>query len=123
MAASLGVGERLLLVGSQPPEAVPDYFNAADVGLLASYREGCPNAVLECLACGRPVVATDVGAVPDLIHPASNGRIVPAADVDALAAALKHVLGRPWTPEAICRSVKSWDRVAEDVERVLVAGC
>ncbi len=123
VAASLGVGHRLWLAGSQPPERVPDYFAAADAGLLASYREGCPNAVLECLACGRPVVATDVGAVPDMVVPGRNGEIVPPRDSEALAAALRKALGRCWNPEDVRRGVKSWDEVAEQVHQVLDATC
>ena len=125
LAGTLGVGERLLLAGVQPAERIGDYFAAADVGLLASYREGCPNAVLESLACGRPVVATDVGAVPDLIEPGRNGAIVPVRDAEALTAALSEVLDRTWDADAIRRSpaVRSWDAVAEDVHQLLVASC
>ncbi len=123
LAETLGVGQRLLLAGVQSADRVPDYFAAADVGLLASYREGCPNAVLECLACGRPVVATDVGAVPDLIEPGRNGQIVPVRDVEALTAALQKVLDRTWEPEEVRHSpaVRSWDDVAGEVQKVLVA--
>ncbi len=123
LAASLGVGDRLLLAGVQPPDRVPDYFAAADAGLLASYREGCPNAVLECLASGRPVVATDVGAVPDIVEPGRNGEIVPVRDTDALTVALNGVLNRSWDAGAVCRSVQSWDEVAQEVERVLEVCC
>ncbi|MDZ7620561.1 MAG: glycosyltransferase, partial [Patescibacteria group bacterium] len=121
LAGRLGVGHRLLLAGVQPADRVAEYYAAADVGLLASYREGCPNAVLESLACGRPVVATPVGAVPDLISPGVNGQIVPVRDAAALAAALQTVLAREWQPEAIRRSpaVRSWDDVAEEVHQLL----
>ncbi len=125
LAGRLGVGPRLLLAGVQPADRVAEYYAAADVGLLASYREGCPNAVLECLACGRPVVATDVGAVPDLIEPGRNGEIVPVRDVEALTAAIQKVLAREWEPEEVRRSpaVRSWDDVAEEVEKLLVTSC
>lgn len=119
LAESLGVGQRLILAGNQPPDRVPDYFAAADAGLLASYREGCPNAVLECLASGRPVVATDVGAVPDIVEPGRNGEIVPVRDADALAAALNRVLDRSWDPAEVRRGVQSWDAVAQSVHAVL----
>ncbi|MFW5692580.1 MAG: glycosyltransferase [Thermoguttaceae bacterium] len=123
LATSLGIGHRLMLVGSRPPDRVGDYFAAADAGLLASYREGCPNAVLECLACGRPIVATDVGAVPDIIEPRRNGKIVPLHDTEALAVALNGVLNRSWDAGEVRRGVKSWDEVAQEVEKVLEDCC
>jgi glycosyltransferase involved in cell wall biosynthesis len=77
MAKSFGVEKRVILAGPQPYEKVALYFSAADASVLASYREGCPNAVLESLACGIPVVATDVGAVKDILPVPDAGRIVP----------------------------------------------
>lgn len=122
VASECGVNERLLLPGRQPYEKVPLFLNAADAGVLASYREGCPNAVLETLACGRPVVATDVGAVRDILPQPDAGRIVPRGDVAALRNALVDVLGRDWVPdEVVDRSgVRSWDEVAGEVQSMLV---
>jgi len=115
----LGLAGRVRLDGPQPYERIPTYLAAADVGVLASHREGCPNVVLEALASGRPVVATDVGAVPDILGP-DAGRIVPAKDPDAMAAALSEVLAQTWSPEDLSRSgcVKSWDTVAREVQAV-----
>lgn len=117
LAASLHVQDRVLLVGPQSYERIPDYFAAADASVLASYREGCPNVVLESLACGRPVVATDVGAVRDLITDGCNGRIVPVRDVPALTAALRTVLDQSWSADNMRHSpsVRSWDAVAQQV--------
>ena len=89
LADSLGLGGRIILTGPKTYDKVPLYFCAADVSVLASYREGCPNAVIESLACGTPVVATDVGAVPDLVTPGVNGHIVPARQVPPLTDALQ----------------------------------
>ena len=120
-AHKLGLDGRVLLVGPQPHEKVPLYFAAADASVLASYREGCPNVVLESLACGTPVVATDVGAVQDIVHPGRNGEIVPARDADALAAGLVRALARNWDARqvAMSTSVRSWDEVARQVYGVL----
>lgn len=121
MAARFGLAGRLIIPGPQPYGRVPLYFNAADVSVLASYREGCPNVVLESLASGTPVVASRVGAVPDLLSEPDNGRIIPARDADALAEALKTVLAADWSPDRLSRSpsVKTWDDVAREVHRVL----
>ena len=84
VASEAGVEQRLILPGPQPYERIPLYFSAADASVLASYREGCPNAVLESLACGTPVIATDVGAVPDILPVPHAGRIVPPQQIEPL---------------------------------------
>ena len=119
----LGLASRVRHEGQQPHERIAQYFQAGDVTALPSYWEGCPNAVVESLACGTPVVATPVGAVPDMVVPGRNGEIVPPRDSEALAAALSQALGRYWNPEDVRRGVKSWDEVAEQVHQVLDAAC
>ncbi|MFA5904975.1 MAG: glycosyltransferase [Desulfobacula sp.] len=120
LAASVGVEDRLIFTGPQPYDRVSQYFSAADASVLASYREGCPNAVLESLACGTPVVASDVGAVPDILPVPDAGRIVPSRQVESLKNALSEVLNRDWCPETVLAKsrVRSWDEVAEDVQKV-----
>ena len=117
----LGVADRVILAGSQPYERIPLYINAADVCVLGSWREGCPNVVLESLACGRAVAATNVGAVPDILPQGPCGRIVPIRDADALAAGVRELLATPADPEQVRRlsGVQSWEQVAERVHRVL----
>lgn len=85
LAARLGGGVRL--VGPQPHEAIPEWLAAADLVTLPSWSEGTPNVVLEALACGRRVVATRVGGVPDLLEAASAGARHAGADADAGAGA------------------------------------
>ena len=121
VAKEQGVADRLILTGAQPYKRVPLYFCAADASVLASYREGCPNAVLESLACGTPVVATDVGAVRDILPVPEAGRIVPLFEIGELRQALKEVLEQAWDPDEVVRAsgVRSWDQVAEQVRGVL----
>lgn len=117
IAREHGVGDRLILPGPQPYAKIPLYFSAADVSVLASYREGCPNAVLEALASGTPVVATDVGAVPDIL-PDSVGRIVPSQQVEPLRDAVADVLNTSWDAKQVVADsgVRSWGKVAEEVQ-------
>lgn len=124
VARAAGVAQRLILPGRQSYDKMPLYYGAADASVLASYREGCPNAVLESLACGTPVVASDVGAVPDILPVPAAGRIVPAEQVDPLRRALAEVLQQSWDAEEVVRvsGVQSWDGVAEEVRRVLSVG-
>jgi glycosyltransferase involved in cell wall biosynthesis len=120
LISQLKLDERVILAGKRPHETIPLYLSAADLTVLASHREGCPNVVLESLGCGTPAVAADVGAVPDLITPGENGFHVPVLDVDALADAMRKTLETTWSPQAISDSVESWDAVAARCERVLV---
>jgi glycosyltransferase involved in cell wall biosynthesis len=69
------------------------WMAAADLVTLPSYMEGCPNVVLEALACGRPVVATNVGGIPEIMND-ECGCLVPPRDPAALAHALASVLDR-----------------------------
>ena len=76
------------------------WMAAADLVTLPSYMEGCPNVVLEALACGRPVVATDVGGIPEIMSD-ECGRLVPPRDSVDLAHALASVLDTTWDAAAI----------------------
>lgn len=120
IARSCGVADRLILPGPQPYENIPLYFCAADASVLASYREGCPNAVLESLACGTPVIASDVGAIPDILPVPGAGRIVPAEQVKPLRNAVAEVLAESWDADTVVKKsgVHSWEQVAEEVRRV-----
>lgn len=120
LAGSVGVRDRVIFAGRQPFDRVPLYYQAADAGVLASWREGCPNVVLECLACGTPVVATDVGSIPTVIVPGRNGQIVPVRDIERLAVAIEATLDQHLSPDQIRSSpaVRSWAEVADEVCQV-----
>lgn len=119
-AKALGVADRIRFTGRVLPTDVPAYMNAADVFCLPSRDEGCPNVVLEALASGKPVVATRVGGIPELIRE-ENGILVPSEDPAALAAALTEAAARPWDPEALRRTVPSlsWDEVGDTYARLI----
>lgn len=96
-------------------DEVAQWMAAADVATLPSYMEGCPNVVLEALACGRPVVATHVGGIPEIMND-TCGRLVPPRDAGALAQGLGAVLDRSWDPEEISRAHgRSWHTVADEM--------
>jgi glycosyltransferase involved in cell wall biosynthesis len=119
---SLGLSERVKFVGCRPHEEIPDWISACNALCLPSHREGCPNVVLEALAAGRPVVATAVGGVPELLHE-GNGVIVPPHDPRRLAEGLKAALIRPWNPQDLRDSVQflSWDQFGLTLNDVLAA--
>lgn len=102
------------LAGAQPPAEVARWMAAADLVTLPSYSEGHPNVLVEALACGRPVVATPVGGIPEVVD-AGSGILVPARDADALAAGLALVLDRRWDEAALARKFsRDWRQVAHD---------
>jgi len=122
-ARELGIAERVRFAGRRLHGEVPDWISACDVFCLPSRREGCPNVVLEALASGRPVVATAVGGVPELLNP-ENGILVPSEDPGALARGLEAALGREWEPEALRASVGclSWEAFGQTLRDTLAAG-
>ena len=102
------------LVPAQSSAAIARWMAAADLVTLPSYMEGCPNVVVEALSAGRPVVATNVGGIPELMDE-TCGALVPPRDAAALAAALTHTLNRAWDAAAISANrSRGWqDVVAE----------
>jgi glycosyltransferase involved in cell wall biosynthesis len=91
------------------------WMTAANLVTLPSYMEGCPNVVLEALACGRPVVATNVGGIPEIMND-SCGSLVPPRESAALAQGLRSVLDRTWdAAEISMQRSRSWDTVAEEL--------
>ena len=91
------------------------WMAAADLVTLPSYMEGCPNVVLEALACGRPVVATNVGGIPEIMSD-ECGRLVPPREPVELAHALASVLDRTWNAMAISAHwSRSWSAVAAEL--------
>ncbi len=115
-----GLEEQVRFCGRRPHAEVPDWIAAADVLCLPSFREGCPNVVLEALASGRPVVASAVGGVPELLRE-DTGILVPAGDPAALAEALAQAVDRTWDPAALRGSVDclSWDQFGRTLRDTL----
>ena len=93
-ARELGIEERVHWLGIQPRDRLPELLNGADALLLPSAFEGMPITVLEALACGLPVVATDVGGVGLVVRDRENGRLA-GPEPGALAEALAWTLDRP----------------------------
>jgi glycosyltransferase involved in cell wall biosynthesis len=82
----------VIVVEDMPPAELPPYYRAIDVVVMPSLRDGLPNALLEAMACGRPVVATNAGGMPDVIENGENGTMVEVGDVDGLAAGIEALL-------------------------------
>jgi len=113
---------RTTLVGPQPLAAIPTWMAACDLLVLPSHAEGTPNVVLEALACGRRVVATAVGGVPDLITGPTLGTLTAPHQPDALAAALTDALRTSYDPTAVAElgARGGWEPSAAALHAVLV---
>jgi glycosyltransferase involved in cell wall biosynthesis len=94
LAARLGIAKRVRFLGSLAHSQLCDYYNAADVMVLASSREGMPNVVLESLACGTPVVAAPFDGVTELLDVPEAGEIAGERSSDAIAAAWRRLRDR-----------------------------
>lgn len=112
-----GLGDFVRFTGHVTPAQLAELFSAADVFCLASNREGWPNVVNEAMACGVPVVATDVGGVPEMIPSPAIGTVVPAGDAGALEQALVAAFRRDWDRAAVAAWGRSrgWEQVAREV--------
>lgn len=93
--AELGLEEAVSITGLVGAEEVRRQVMAARAFVLASLTEGLPVAIMEALALGRPVVATNVGAIAELVIPGQTGWLVSAGSVEALEEALRQALGTP----------------------------
>ncbi len=119
LASLLGIESNVYLAGKAKAPEISRWLAAADVFSLPSYAEGCPNVVIEALACGRPVVATTVGAIPDLVSE-KTGLLVPPRDASALSVALDKVLRQEWNSEVIAGLWnRGWDQVARETLSLL----
>jgi glycosyltransferase involved in cell wall biosynthesis len=109
---ALGLSSNVRFAGRKLHDEIPKWMNAFDLFCLPSRREGCPNVILEALASGKPVVASRVGGIPELVDD-RNGLLVPAENPAALAQAWKTALSRDWDAEALRKTVQflSWDAV------------
>jgi glycosyltransferase involved in cell wall biosynthesis len=103
-AASLGLAEHVVFTGVR--QDIPRVLAALDVVVLSSHTEGLSNALLEAMAMARPIVATAVGGNPDVLRDGVTGRLVPARNPQALAAALAQLLDDPAAADTLGRAAR-----------------
>ena len=110
--------EHVNFMGGAVSEELARWMTAADVFCLPSHSEGMPDVILEALNCGRPVVATDVGGIPEIVNP-KCGVLTPAKDPKRLAEALSQALDKVWDEEEIARTFRwSWEDWAAETYEV-----
>jgi glycosyltransferase involved in cell wall biosynthesis len=72
---------------------IPEILSLTDIFVLPSLREGLPLTILEAMACGKPVIATNVGGVPEVVKDGVSGTLVPPGDPEAIHGAMIELLG------------------------------
>ena len=87
--SSMGLKETVHLMGNVAHNRLTQILNAADIFILTSVAEGVPNAILEAMACGLPVVATDVGGISEVVKPGVNGFLIDTRQPRDVAKALR----------------------------------
>jgi glycosyltransferase involved in cell wall biosynthesis len=118
----MGLGTRVSFVGWS--EETPDWYAGADVVALTSDREGTPLALIEAAAAARPVVATDVGGVADVVADGRTGFVVPPADIRGFADRLVGLAHEPelrasMSAAAPARAAAySAERLVDDLDRL-----
>ncbi|MCX7911955.1 MAG: glycosyltransferase [Dehalococcoidales bacterium] len=123
LACELGVSEMVTFWGREKHEGLPLFYSAADICVVPSYYESFGLVALEALACGTPVLATDVGRLRDIIRQGETGYIVESNHPQVLAHAIAGLLRQPWHGEerklAIRASVSSfgWSEIAGKIAR------
>jgi glycosyltransferase involved in cell wall biosynthesis len=119
------MGDRVIVPGPRPLPEIPVWMAASDVVTLPSYHEGTPNVVIEALNCGRRVVATNVGGIPDLITEPALGTLVPVKDERALGQALSEALSVTYDPSSVATKGGrgDWEQSARHLLEVLREVC
>lgn len=91
LAERLGVADRIRFLGQIPHEQLPSLYSAVDALVLASSREGWPNVLLEAMACGTPVIASNLGGIPEVVTCAEAGLLLRERTASGIAAAVNRL--------------------------------
>jgi len=101
LAKKLNVTDKVRFLGTLKPEELSTPLSAADVFVLSSSNEGWANVILEAMACGTPVIATDVGGNAEVVISEELGKIVPFGNHEALLQALQTTLQQEWNTNTL----------------------
>ena len=123
--AALGLEERVHFLGALAPAELAWPLSAADVFVLATRNEGWANVFLEAMACGLPVVTTDVGGNAEVVCRGELGMVVPFGDAAALERALERALATTWDRAAIrgYAEANTWERRVDTLVAEFQAVC
>jgi teichuronic acid biosynthesis glycosyltransferase TuaC len=125
--SKFGLEKNVQFLGSMPPDRLKIPLSAANLFVLATRNEGWANVFLEAMACGLPVVTTDVGGNAEVVCSPELGKLVPFGDQQALNLAITSALETHWDQKKIITyaHINSWDqRITVLIgEFMKIAGC
>jgi glycosyltransferase involved in cell wall biosynthesis len=108
LADASGLSDSIVFTGELPKQEIRNLVQTADAAILLSYSEGSPISIKECLACGVPVIANEVGDVSEYVITGKTGAIVNPEALDEIATAIKNVISSDGSMKEACRQ-KSLD--------------
>ncbi len=112
------LADAVSLLGWVPHDQMVNLFGAHDVFVLPSHQEGLPNALLEAMAAGLPVVATRVGSIPDAVTHGHDGLLIEVGDVEGLTASIQQLVSDTERTRAMGRSARATVASRYDIEQV-----
>ena len=95
LARKRRIADRVRLLGHVPQHRLPEIYSAADLLVLVSTSEGWPNVLLESMACGTPVLVSDIDGITDIVTAPEAGRILEEVTPERLAAAARDLIAAP----------------------------
>lgn len=115
-----GVEDSIRFVGPQPHGKIPLWLNAADLFVLSSFNEGMPVSLIEAIACGKPVIATKVGGIPEVICSENYGILVEPGNPTQLYNAIIKAFKKDWRENEIAKygAKFTWENVAKSLQNL-----
>jgi glycosyltransferase involved in cell wall biosynthesis len=129
LAKKLGIWDRIDWLGERTSTEVSEIMRQSNLLCLPSFTEGSPNVIKEAMASGLPVLASDIGGIPDLVIDGKTGILHPVGDVQAIRQGLEEFLSNPSIAvemgmegrNTIIRKGLTWDSTAEDFDSLFEA--
>lgn len=105
------------LMGAKPHNEIALWMNACDISVIPSINEAGPAVLFEALACGKPVIGTNVGVIPEILKDNKLGIVVPPEDTNALRDSILNALENNWNVKYIQNCVKNyeWENIAKHI--------